>query len=45
MSVRSAATIRQGVKANIDAKVPKAKLALNWTGPYNILAVNPCPAA
>ena len=29
----SASTIRQGVKANTDAKVLKAKLALNWTGP------------
>ena len=28
----SVSTIFQGVKANTDAKVPKAKLALNWTG-------------
>ena len=35
----SASTIRQDVKANTDAKVLKAKLALNWTGPYKILAV------
>ena len=28
----SASTIRQDVKANIDAKVLKAKLALNWPG-------------
>ena len=41
----SASTIRQGVKANTDAKVLKAKLALNWTGPYMILAVGPCSAA
>ena len=41
----SASTIRQGVKANTDAKVPKGKLALNWTGPYKILAVSPCAAA
>ena len=41
----SAFTIRQGVKANTDAKVLKAKLALNWTGPYKILAVGPCSAA
>ena len=40
----SASTIRQGVKANTDAKVLKAKLALNWTGPYNILVVGPCSA-
>ena len=31
----SASTIRQGVKANTDAKVLKAKLALNWTGLYS----------
>ena len=41
----SSSTIRQGVKANTDAKVLKAKLALNWTGPYKILAVGPCSAA
>ena len=35
----SASTIRQGVKADADAKVLKAKLALNWTGPYKVLAV------
>ena len=38
----STSTIRQGVKANTDAKVIKAKLALNWTGPYKVLAVGPC---
>ena len=32
----SASTIRQGVKAKTDAKVVKAKLALNWTGPYKV---------
>ena len=37
----SAATIRQSVKANTDAKVLKAKLALNWMGPYKILASAP----
>ena len=41
----SASTIRQGVKPNTDAKVLKAKLSLNWTGPYTILAVGPCSAA
>ena len=41
----STSTIRQGVKANTDAKVLKAKLALNWTGPYKVLAVGPCSAA
>ena len=41
----SASTTRQGVKANTDAKVLKAKLALNWTGPYKVLAVGPCSAA
>ena len=34
----SASTIRQGVKANTDAKVLKTKLALNWTRPYKVLA-------
>ena len=41
----SVSTIRQGVQADTDAKVLKAKLALNWTGPYIILAVGPCSAA
>ena len=41
----SASTIRQGAKANMDAKVLKGKLVLNWTGPYMILAVGPCSAA
>ena len=41
----SASTIRQGVKVNTDAKMLKAKLALNWTGPHKILAVGPCSAA
>ena len=41
----SASTIRQGVKANTDAKVLQAKLALNWTDPYKVLAVGPCPSA
>ena len=30
------------MKANTDAKVLKAKLALNWTGPYKVLDVGPC---
>ena len=41
----SASTIRQRVKANTDAKVLKATLALNWTGPYKVLAVGPCSTA
>ena len=41
----SASTIRQGAKANTDAKVLKAKLALNWTSTYKIRAVGPCSAA
>ena len=41
----SASTIRQGVKANTDANVLKAKLALNLTGPYKDLAAGPCFAA
>ena len=42
---KSTSTIRQGVKANTDAKVLKAKHALNWTGPYKVLAVGPCSSA
>ena len=34
----SASTIRQRVKANTDAMLLKAILALNWTGPYKVLA-------
>ena len=41
----SASTIRQGVKAYTDAKALKAKLALNWTGPYKVLAVGQCSSA
>ena len=41
----SASTTRRGVKANTNAKVLKAKLALNWTGPYNFLQVGPCSSA
>ena len=41
----STSTIRQGVKANTDAEVLKAKHALNWTGPYKALAVGPSSAA
>ena len=41
----SASTIRQSVKANSDTKVLKVKLALNWTGPYKLLAAGPCSAA
>ena len=41
----SASTIRQGVTVNTDAKVRKAKLAFNCTGPYKVLAVGPCSSA
>ena len=41
----SASTIHQGLKANTDAKVLKAKLALDWTGPYKVLAADPCSFA
>ena len=41
----SVSSIRQGVKANTDAKILKDKLELNWTGPYKILAVSPCSGA
>ena len=40
----AAATIRQGAKAGTDAKVLKAKLSLNWTGPFKILAGGRSPA-
>ena len=41
----TAATIRQGATKDAGGGVLKRKLALNWTGPYKILAVGPCPAA
>ena len=41
----SASTTLQSVKVNTDAKVHNAKVALNWTGPYKILAVGPFSAA
>ena len=41
----TAATIRQGAKTDTDAKVLKAKLYINWTGPYKVLAVGPCTPA
>ena len=41
----TAATICQGVKTDTDAKVLKAKLSLNWTAPYKVLAVGPCTPA
>ena len=37
----TAITIRQGAKTDTDAKVLKAKLSLNWTGPYKVLTVGP----
>ena len=33
------------MKANTDAKVLKAKLALKWTGPYKVSAGGPCSSA
>ena len=41
----TASIIRQGAKAGTDAKVLKTKFALNWTGPYKICAVGPCPSS
>ena len=41
----TAATIRQGTKTDTDAKVVRAKLLPNWTGPYKIVAVGPCNPA
>ena len=40
----TAATIRQGAKAGTDAEVLKAKVSLNWTVPFKILAIGPSPA-
>ena len=33
------------MQANTDVKTLKAKLALNGTGPYTVLAVGPCSSA
>ena len=41
----TATTIRQGAKTDTDAKVLKAKLSINWTGPYKVLVVGPCTPA
>ena len=41
----TASTIRQRAKAGTDAKARKIKFALNWTGPYKILAVGPGPSS
>ena len=41
----STSTIPQGMKANTDSKVRKAKLAFKWTGPYKVLADGPCSSA
>ena len=41
----TAATICRGVKPDTDAMVLTAKLSLNWTGPYKVLAVGPCYSA
>ena len=39
----TAATIRQGAKTDTDAKVLKAKLSLNWTGPTRSSQLAPAP--
>ena len=39
------AAIRMGAKTDTDAKVLKAKLSFNCTGPYKALAVGPCTPA
>ena len=41
----TAVTIRQGAKTDTDANVLEAKLSLNWTGLYKVLAVGPCTHA
>ena len=40
----TAATIRHGTKFGTGAKVLKAKLSLDWTGPFKVLAVGPSPS-
>ena len=40
----TAATIRQGMRKDIDNKVLKEKLSLNWTGPFKIIAIGPSTA-
>ena len=41
----TAATIRQGLHKGVDNKFLKEKLSLDWTGPFEIVAVGPSPAA
>ena len=41
----TAVTIRRGTKTDTDTTVFKAKLWLNWTGPYKDLRVGPCTPA
>ena len=41
----TASIIRKSAKAGTDAKVLKTKFALNLTGPYKILANDPCPSS
>ena len=38
----TATTIRQCTKTDTDAKIVTPKLLINWTGPYQVLAVGPC---
>ena len=45
VGVKTAPTIRQGVKRYTDAKVLKAKLSLKWTSPYKVLADGLCSSA
>ena len=41
----SESTIRQGSSRKTEDKILKAKLSLNWTGPFKILAVGPAKSA
>ena len=41
----TAASTPQNTKNGTDAMVLKANLSLNWTGPYEVLAVGPCSYA
>ena len=36
--------MRQGAQAGTESKALKAKLSLNWTGPFKMLAVDPAAA-
>ena len=45
MGLNFATTLNQGTQKGTDATVFKTKLALNWIGPFKILAVGTAPAS